>query len=420
MTERRKKAPKIAWRDLAKAGDDAPATDATTDHAPEPQLAERDAVPPKAAKPARKSAKAAAPAIEPAVVAATPVPDATPASDAEASSPRALAERLDEAYAAMVAETAREEEVSAAASRAPAASHGVASAIASEIARVVAQPAARDVAPAVVRGGAPSSHPSVGGPPPELNIAPSSAKAVIASARIEPPTRTAAPAPAQPVAPASVPAATPEAEVQRILARLATYVPVARAAASVADVDSAATLAPAIQRGPMPLEDEDVLPLVSPTGLRDAARTRRGRVELLVFRAGGELFALPLGAVEEAIEAPAIHSLPEMPTAMLGVFNLRERLVPTYSPGASLGVALAQPAGAALLVRSGDRRLALAADDVEDVMELDLSTLRDPPVVEDTDGILLGVARFSRDLVGVLDADALIAACLGGRNVENS
>jgi chemotaxis signal transduction protein len=103
---------------------------------------------------------------------------------------------------------------------------------------------------------------------------------------------------------------------------------------------------------------------------------------------------------------------------MLGVFQLRERLVPTYSPGPALGVVLAEPAGAALLVRSGERRLALAADDVEDVMELDLSTLREPPVVEDTDGILLGVARFARELVGVLDADALIVACLGGRTVE--
>ena len=166
--------------------------------------------------------------------------------------------------------------------------------------------------------------------------------------------------------------------------------------------------------------DEEETPLVQPAALRDAARARRGRVELLLFRAGGELFALPLAAVEEAIEAPALHPLPEMPAAMVGVFRLRERLVPTYSPAAALGVHVALPVAAALLARAGERRLALAVDEVEDVMELDLASLREPPVVEDTDGILLGVARFGRDLVGVLEADALIVACLGGRTVETS
>jgi chemotaxis signal transduction protein len=224
-------------------------------------------------------------------------------------------------------------------------------------------------------------------------------------------------APVPPAAPPIV-ADGREAEVHRILDKLATHLPSPRTApASAPATEPVPGVAPTT-RGPV--VEDDVVPFVAPSELRDAARARHGRAELLLFRAGGELFALPLGAVEEAIEGPEISALPEMPAAMLGVFRLRERLVPTYSPADALGVALRLPAGAALLVRSGERRIALAADDVEDVMELDLATLREPPVLEDGDGILLGVARFARDLVGVLDADALIAACLGGRTVEIS
>lgn len=376
MTDRRKKAPKIAWRDLMKDGDASapPAAPVPPASAPEISVV--------ADTPAAPAATAPTAPTGPAATDATRAPDA--------SSPSALAARLDEAYTAMMAETAREQGVEAAR----------ASAAGASVTRAVASAAAVSTSPVPAPTTAPRP---AGGAPPDINIA------------LPHPVTSTITAHAQ----SRPPAATPEAEVQRILARLATYAPVARAATAAAPAAVGDAPALAARRGPVML-DEDEAPLVAPAGLRDAARARRGRAELLLFRAGGELFALPLAAVEEAIEAPAIHTLPEMPTAMLGVFNLRERLVPTYSPGPSLGVGLAEPAGAALLVRSGERRVALAADDIEDVMELDLSTLRDPPVVEDTDGILLGVARFGRDLVGILDADALISACLGGRNVENS
>jgi len=224
----------------------------------------------------------------------------------------------------------------------------------------------------------------------------------------------ATPAPGAPAEAATPPTLAPDAEVRRILARLAQADGERRACAPVA---AAADEAPAMPyRGPV-IEVEDTVPLVPPEELREAARARQGRIEMLMFRAGRELFAVALAAIEEAIETPDIQALPEMPKAMLGVFRLRERLVPTYTPADVLGVRTEHVA-AALIVRAGARRMALAIDDVEDVMELDLSTLRDPPVLGDVDALLIGVARHGRELVGVLDADALIAACLGSRNPE--
>lgn len=209
---------------------------------------------------------------------------------------------------------------------------------------------------------------------------------------------------------------SPDAEVRRILARLAQADGEHRARATTVAATEEAPAMP--YNGPV-IEAEDTLPVVTLEELREAARARHGRIEMLMFRAGRELFAVPLAAIEEAIETPDIQALPEMPKAMLGVFRLRERLVPTYTPADALGVRTEHVA-AALIVRVGARRLALAIDDVEDVMELDLSTLRDPPVLGDVDALLIGVARHGRELVGVLDADALIAACLGSRNPETT
>jgi len=151
---------------------------------------------------------------------------------------------------------------------------------------------------------------------------------------------------------------------------------------------------------------------------RERARARVGRAELLLFRVGRELFATPLAAIDEAVELEEVRAIPEMPASMLGVTDLRGRMIPIYSPARSLGVELGAAPAAALVVRAGERRMALAVDDVEDVLDVDLGTLRDAPGSDDADGVLAGVVRHGRTLVAVLDGESLVAACLSERVPE--
>ena len=160
--------------------------------------------------------------------------------------------------------------------------------------------------------------------------------------------------------------------------------------------------------------DQDTRPL------RERVKDRAGIADLLMFSIGDELFATDLATVEEAVELPEIHHLPEMPTTMLGAFNLRGRLTPIYSPAHVIGVPLRGAAAAALLVRANGRRMGLAVDDVEDVLQVDLATIREAPGIDDADGILLGVAHHGQRLVAVLDAEALVAACLTGHALETA
>jgi hypothetical protein len=48
---------------------------------------------------------------------------------------------------------------------------------------------------------------------------------------------------------------------------------------------------------------------------------------------------------------------------------------------------------------------------VDDAASLDLSLLRDPPVLNASDGIVLGVVRQRDVLLALVDTDALLAAC---------
>lgn len=155
----------------------------------------------------------------------------------------------------------------------------------------------------------------------------------------------------------------------------------------------------------------------APRSLRQRAELRGGTLELLLFRVGAEMFGIELESVEEALDVPALHRIPEMPENLLGLIPLRGALVPLYAPDTALGAGLQEPASA-LVFHGGGRRLAIAVDDVDDVLTLPLPALRDVPGTDAGDGVLAGVARRERDLIGVLDVEALLAQLRAGHAVE--
>ena len=171
-------------------------------------------------------------------------------------------------------------------------------------------------------------------------------------------------------------------------------------AASIA-ASLTATAAPAVS--PPPAERLEAL------SFRERVQRRVGTADLLVFRVGRELFAVELVAVEEALDMPVVHRLPEMPKSMLGVFTLRGALVSVFAPEDALGIAY-QDAATVVVFCGGDRRVALAADDVDDVLTANLKTVRAAPGAGLKDGALLGVVRRGDDLIALLDAQSLVAA----------
>jgi len=142
---------------------------------------------------------------------------------------------------------------------------------------------------------------------------------------------------------------------------------------------------------------------------RDRVRRRAGIAQLLVFRIARELFAVELITAEEALDMPTLHRLPEMPSAMLGVFTLRGALVSVFEPQNTLGIHCEQ-ATTAVVFSGGERRVAIATDDVDDVVTVDLRTVRDAPGARTKDDALLGIVHRASDLIALLDADALVAA----------
>jgi purine-binding chemotaxis protein CheW len=141
-----------------------------------------------------------------------------------------------------------------------------------------------------------------------------------------------------------------------------------------------------------------------------AAPTKADLADLLVFRIGLERFAVDLLVVEEVIDLPVIHYVPEMPPAMVGVVAVRGSLTPVFTPNAALGLPQA-PSEAVLIFRRTIGRVGVLIDDVEDAVTVDLRELRRAPETSGDDTVVLGVIRHDGNMFAIVDADALIAAC---------
>jgi purine-binding chemotaxis protein CheW len=169
----------------------------------------------------------------------------------------------------------------------------------------------------------------------------------------------------------------------------------------------AASLAGTAQAAPTAESETDSLGAT--LSFRDRVRRRTGTAQLLVFRIASELFAVELITAEEALDMPTLHRLPEMPSSMLGVFTLRGALVSVFEPQTTLGIRCEQ-ATTAVVFSGGERRVAIATDDVDDVVTVDLRTVREAPGARTKTDALLGIVHRASDLIALLDADALVTA----------
>lgn len=176
--------------------------------------------------------------------------------------------------------------------------------------------------------------------------------------------------------------------------------------------DFAASIAASLAAGAQPESAADTAPgahEITALSFRERVRLRMGIAQLLVFRVGRELFGVELIKVEEALDLPMLHRLPEMPSSMLGVFTLRGALVSVFDPQQALGVACQNPTTVVVFC-GGDRRVALATDDVDDVMVVDLRGVREAPGVRTAEGALVGIVHRESDLIELLDSETLIGA----------
>lgn len=135
-----------------------------------------------------------------------------------------------------------------------------------------------------------------------------------------------------------------------------------------------------------------------------------GFASFLICRSDQRLCALPLEHVAETMRALALEALPGMPHFLLGVSIIRGAAVPVVNVAKLLGGAADTPPARYVTLKLGERRVALAVDDVIGVRALQPDSLAEvPPLLRELDSTAVSaITTLDAELLLVLQGARLI------------
>ena len=140
-----------------------------------------------------------------------------------------------------------------------------------------------------------------------------------------------------------------------------------------------------------------------------AAGEEASAVVLLVFRIGGREHALAVERVVEVLRMVAATRLPDAPPWVVGVINVRGRVIPLIDVRARLGAPGLEPetSTSVIVVQTDEVAAGLVVDEVVEVVAVRRDAIQRPDQVTAAARALAGVARHGDRLILLLDPERI-------------
>jgi len=128
--------------------------------------------------------------------------------------------------------------------------------------------------------------------------------------------------------------------------------------------------------------------------------------QLLPFNLGPEVYALELADVQEVVEQLTVHPIPGVSQTILGAINFHGRIVPVIDLPQLLGFPVGERSGRMIVLIDEQGPVALAIDQLQRVISLDLahSTLSQSESEQDC---IRGVLDLNGKMISLLDLERL-------------
>lgn len=143
-------------------------------------------------------------------------------------------------------------------------------------------------------------------------------------------------------------------------------------------------------------------------------------LHLVTFRVGSEMFGVPISAVQEIVRVPAIARIPQSPSFVEGVINLRGRIITVIDMRKRLnqkksesGTTEERERKSRILVIETDRKLVgVIVDEVTEVLKLAVDRIEPaPPMVAGLDNqYIKGVGKLDDSLLILIEIEKILSA----------
>jgi len=135
-------------------------------------------------------------------------------------------------------------------------------------------------------------------------------------------------------------------------------------------------------------------------------------LQIVTFQVGAEVFALDILKVHEIIRFQRLTRVPNLPSYVEGVLNLRGKVIPVVGLRQRMGLERKEPTGTTKIIVASvkDNVLGFMVDSVSEVLRLRADTIEPAPrLSENRQRYISGVGKVNEQLLLLLDLDKLLS-----------
>ena len=153
---------------------------------------------------------------------------------------------------------------------------------------------------------------------------------------------------------------------------------------------------------------------------RLSARLAHLGEDYCIFSRGGRDFGISVQVAREVLTGEPVTPVPQSPPSLVGVLNLRGEVLPLVQLDTLLNMPPRPyaPGDQILVLSCGDVDIGLVVDRVRDVRSIDESEMTEYPTSASDAHLLRGAWSTATTVVGVLDADKLVAEAVTAVNTR--
>lgn len=136
-------------------------------------------------------------------------------------------------------------------------------------------------------------------------------------------------------------------------------------------------------------------------------------IKPIIFKLNDELYGVDISRVNAIEQGLQVVRIPNAPSFIKGIINLRGTVVPVFSLREKFGLEPKSDRETKLIVtKIGDMDLAIEVDEVSEIQNVENMNISDKPKIlngTDTDYIAF-IAKVEKNLVIIVDIDHLMSA----------
>jgi purine-binding chemotaxis protein CheW len=138
-------------------------------------------------------------------------------------------------------------------------------------------------------------------------------------------------------------------------------------------------------------------------------------MQIVCFKVGSEEYGIEILRVQEILKLPKILTLPKSADYILGLFDLRGKVIPVINLSRKFGIDEQVSINKnirAIVVDIGAKRVGLAIDSVSHVIKIDSKDIEPPPpIVKGISGrYITGIAKVDKGFVIILDINQIFSS----------